>query len=43
MRTSAVLLKYHKVVLYLTSLGLAAYGVMAIVNPEILASGFSTA
>lgn len=40
MRPSAALFKYHKVVLYLTTLGLAAYGMMAIVNPEMLAGGF---
>ena len=40
MRTSAILFKYHKVILYLTTLALAAYGILAIVNPEILAEGF---
>lgn len=35
------LIKYHKVVLYLTTLGLAAYGMMAIFNPEVLAGGFN--
>ena len=34
--------KYHKVVLYFTTLGLAAYGIMAIIAPEILAAGFHT-
>ncbi len=32
--------RYHKVVLYLTTIGLAAYGIMAIVTPEVLAAGF---
>ena len=34
-------IKYHKVVLYLTTLGLAAYGIMAIIDPEVLAAGFN--
>ena len=41
MKLNAVLIKYHKVILYLTTLGLAAYGIMAIINPEILAAGFN--
>ncbi len=32
--------KYHKVILYLTTLGLVAYGIMAIITPEILSPGF---
>lgn len=36
------LIRYHKVVLYLTTLGLAAYGIMAIASPEVLAPGFNT-
>ena len=35
------LIIYHKVVLYLTTLGLAAYGIMAIIDPEVLAAGFN--
>lgn len=42
MKPQTILIKYHKVVLYLTTLGLAAYGVMAIINPEVLAAGFNT-
>ena len=38
----AMIVNYHKVVLYLTTLGLAAYGVMAIINPEMLGAGFNT-
>ncbi len=41
MKPQTILIKYHKVVLYLTTLGLAAYGIMAIVNPEVLAAGFN--
>ncbi len=41
MNPKGFLLKYHKVVLYLTTLGLAAYGIMAIYNPEVLAGGFN--
>ncbi len=32
--------KLHKVVLYLTTLGLAAYGVMTIISPDMLSAGF---
>lgn len=34
--------KYHKVVLYVTTLGLAVYGVMVVFMPEVLAAGFNT-
>jgi hypothetical protein len=34
------LYEYHKVFLYLTTIGLAAYGIMAIITPEVLAAGF---
>jgi hypothetical protein len=34
--------KYHRIVLYVTTLGLAAYGVMAVFMPEVLAAGFNT-
>jgi hypothetical protein len=40
MKARTTVFKYHKVFLYLTTLGLAAYGIMAIVNPEVLAAGF---
>ncbi|MFW9767207.1 MAG: hypothetical protein ACFFF9_14680 [Candidatus Thorarchaeota archaeon] len=36
------LARYHRVVLYVTTLGLAVYGVMAMINPEVLAAGFHT-
>ncbi|MFW9849667.1 MAG: hypothetical protein ACFFF4_11020 [Candidatus Thorarchaeota archaeon] len=32
--------KYHKVVLYMTTIGLLAYGLMTIFVPEVLAAGF---
>lgn len=35
------LIKYHKVILYLVTLCLVAYGTMAIVNPEVLTAGFN--
>lgn len=42
MKSLTFLSKYHKVVLYLTTLALAAYGIMAVINPEVLAAGFNT-
>ncbi len=41
MKPKLILIKYHKVVLYLTTLGLVAYGIMAIFNPEVLVGGFN--
>lgn len=41
MNRQASVLKVHRVVLYLTTLGLVAYGMMAILYPEVLASGFN--
>ncbi len=35
-----VVIKYHKVILYLTTLGLVVYGVLAIITPEVLSTGF---
>jgi hypothetical protein len=40
MKPQTTLVKYHKVVLFVTTLGLAVYGIMAIFNPEMLAGGF---
>lgn len=40
MTLKAVSNKYHRVVLYVTTISLVAYGIMAIIMPEILASGF---
>ncbi|MFX1605047.1 MAG: hypothetical protein ACFFDD_04005 [Promethearchaeota archaeon] len=34
--------KHHKVILYVTTLGLAVYGVMTVLTPEVLAAGFQT-
>jgi hypothetical protein len=41
MKSQSLLFKYHRVILYLTTIGLIIYGVMAIFNPEILAGGFN--
>jgi hypothetical protein len=41
MKQQNVLFKYHRVILYLVTIGLVVYGVMAIFNPEILAGGFN--
>ncbi|MHA1950157.1 MAG: hypothetical protein ACXAAO_08665 [Candidatus Thorarchaeota archaeon] len=40
MEPTSVVYKYHKVVLYLTTLGLIAYGIMTIINPQVLSAGF---
>ncbi len=32
--------KYHKVVLYMATIGLLVYGLMSIIVPEVLAAGF---
>lgn len=37
-----ILIKYHKVVLYMITLGLVVYGIMGIFNPEVLAGGFNS-
>ena len=34
--------KYHKVVLYITTIGLVAYGIMTILTPDVLSAGFYT-
>jgi len=41
MKQTTRILKAHRILLYLTTIGLAVYGMMAIFDPEILASGFS--
>ncbi|NIS81253.1 MAG: hypothetical protein GTO14_13850 [Anaerolineales bacterium] len=41
MKPQSIIIKYHRIILYLTTLGLAAYGIMAIINPDVLASGFN--
>ncbi len=41
MNLKSIFMQYHKVILYLATLGLAFYGVIALFNPEVLASGFN--
>ncbi len=40
MDLNSFLFKYHKVFLYLVTIGLVVYGVMAIANPDVLSGGF---